>query len=119
VNQHARADGFETTAPVGSFPGNVSPYGAYDMAGNAWEWTQDLHDVEFYGRSPRENPVNNEVGWRRVMRGGSWMYDVPVFLAAHNRSPGRPYIGKEYVGFRCAKDAPRQASAEALSPAAR
>jgi iron(II)-dependent oxidoreductase len=106
VNMHTPEDGFAGTAPVGSFPNNVSPYGAHDMAGNAWEWTQDLHDREFYGRSPRENPVNNEVGWRRIMRGGSWMYDVPFFVTSFNRSPGRAYFRKEYVGFRCAMDPP-------------
>jgi sulfatase modifying factor 1 len=109
VNMHTAKDGFAGTAPVGSFPMNVSPYGAYDMAGNAWEWTQDLHDSGFYARSPRKNPVNNEVGWRRVMRGGSWMYDVPFFVTAFNRSPGRAYFRKEYVGFRCAMDAPPDA----------
>ena len=106
VNMHTAKDGFAGTAPVGSFPMNVSPYGAYDMAGNAWEWTQDLHDRGFYARSPRKNPVNNEVGWRRIMRGGSWMYDVPFFETSFNRSPGRAYFRKEYVGFRCAMDAP-------------
>jgi len=106
VNMHTPDDGFAGTAPVGSFPKNVSPYGAYDMAGNAWEWTQDLHDREFYARSPRKNPLNEEVGWRRIMRGGSWMYDVPFFETSFNRSPGRAYFRKEYVGFRCAMDAP-------------
>ena len=27
-------DGYDTTAPVGSFPDGASPYGALDMAGN-------------------------------------------------------------------------------------
>jgi iron(II)-dependent oxidoreductase len=110
VNMHSADDGFAGTAPVGSFPGNASPYGAYDMAGNAWEWTQDLHDPGFYARSPRENPVNEAAGWRRVMRGGSWMYDVPYFVTTYNRSPGRSYFRKEYVGFRCAKGAPAAAA---------
>ncbi len=35
---NSRRDGFEGTAPVGSFePGAI---GAYDMIGNVWEWTE-------------------------------------------------------------------------------
>ena len=32
------------TTPVGSFPTGVSHYGCHDMAGNAYEWTNDLYD---------------------------------------------------------------------------
>lgn len=108
VNIHQADDGFEFTAPVGSFPENVSPYGAYDMAGNAWEWTWDWASDDYYQKSPRNNPKGPSSGVRRIMRGGSWNYDVPFFVSTHNRSPGRPWIHKKYVGFRCARVVPEQ-----------
>lgn len=39
--QNLLQDGYEGTAPVGSFPPNG--YGLYDMAGNVWEWTTDYY----------------------------------------------------------------------------
>jgi formylglycine-generating enzyme required for sulfatase activity len=45
--------------PVGSFPAGASPYGALDMAGNAWEWVSG-----FYQGNPGQ----------RVIRGGACGY---------------------------------------------
>ncbi|HEX7235918.1 MAG TPA: formylglycine-generating enzyme family protein, partial [Gammaproteobacteria bacterium] len=39
--QNTNEDGYEWTAPVGSFPPNG--YGLYEMAGNVWEWTTDWY----------------------------------------------------------------------------
>jgi formylglycine-generating enzyme len=39
--QNLALDGYERTAPVGSFPPNG--YGLLDMIGNTWEWTADWY----------------------------------------------------------------------------
>jgi len=42
LNFVGKADRFEYTAPVGTFPAGASPFGALDMAGNVSEWTLSL-----------------------------------------------------------------------------
>jgi formylglycine-generating enzyme required for sulfatase activity len=49
--------GVKQTTPVGLFPAGESPTGAYDCAGNVWEWGADWYDKDEDGR---------------VLRGGSW-----------------------------------------------
>jgi formylglycine-generating enzyme required for sulfatase activity len=58
------------TTPVGAYPGNVSPYGALDLAGNAGEWTSSLYRPYPYGADDgREDPAAEGV---RVVRGGAF-----------------------------------------------
>ena len=45
--QNLALDGYERTAPVGSFPPNG--YGLFDMIGNAWEWTADWYTAAARG----------------------------------------------------------------------
>ncbi|MGF3501312.1 MAG: formylglycine-generating enzyme family protein, partial [Candidatus Bathyarchaeia archaeon] len=55
-------DGYASTAPVGSYPGGASPYGALDMAGNVWEWVADWYDRTYYASSPGSNPAGPDWG---------------------------------------------------------
>src|SRR6202043_429763 len=34
--------------PVMSLSSDVSPYGAFDMGANAWEWTSEYYDSQYY-----------------------------------------------------------------------
>lgn len=76
-------DGFEWTAPVGSFPPNG--YQLYDMAGNVWQWTIDfyqehgklehscctLDNPRGASREGSVDPRDPARIARRVMKGGS------------------------------------------------
>ena len=73
----------DSTWEVGQKPDGASPYGAYDMAGNLWEWTDSWYSSdEAY----------------RVLRGGSFNN---FGLASATRSRDRPAIRGSSIGFRC------------------
>ena len=94
-------DGYEDTAPVGSYPQGASPYGALDMAGNVWEWVADWYSSDYYSQSPNTNPQGPSLGTLRLMRGGSWDADGG-FLRTANRYLLNPTDSFDSNGFRCA-----------------
>ncbi len=73
-----------TTTPVGRYPEGATPHGLLDMAGNAWEWMENLY---------REDQP-----WRAV-RGGSWYSSVSSLRCAARVSVNPDYRGI-YWGFR-------------------
>ncbi|MDY7102321.1 MAG: formylglycine-generating enzyme family protein [Actinomycetota bacterium] len=111
--------GFEHTAPVGSFPANG--YGLFDMAGNAWEWTDDWwsdrHPDD--AASPCCVPENPRGGDRetsldpaqpqfrvprKVVKGGSHLC-ADTYCLRYRPAARRPQMidtGMGHVGFRCA-----------------
>ena len=77
------------TQPVGGLTAGASPYGAYDMAGNVWEWTNSWYssDMDY-----------------RVLRGGSFIYDSSYLLSSLRLNVNPGYRGDGYgFGFRCAQ----------------
>ncbi len=91
----------DETTEVGTYPNGASPYGALDMAGNVWEWTNDWYDAEYYTDAPEENPQGPDTGEYRVLRGGSW-FSVARRVRAGVRDRYDPANRIDVYGFRCA-----------------
>jgi formylglycine-generating enzyme required for sulfatase activity len=101
--EHANiADRVGRTVDVGSHPKGLSPYGVHDMSGNAWEWCEDWFNPDYYEVSPKENPKGPEVGFNRVMRGGSWRFRD--LADTTTRWFDAPFATDDQIGFRCASD---------------
>lgn len=107
-------DGYEFTAPVGSFPSNG--YGLVDMAGNVWEWCEDVYDPFAYRRSTGQIPTVNprgeacpgSSGVQRAQRGGSFLCsDTFCFRYRPSARQGcAADTGMSHVGFRCVRSDP-------------
>jgi formylglycine-generating enzyme required for sulfatase activity len=86
---------------VGSYPDGKSPFGAFDMIGNAWEWTST--DLKAY---PNGHISDQTPGELKVIRGGYWGSSAPKATTTFRRgwdARDAP-LGYKNTGFRCAKD---------------
>ena len=90
-------------APVGSYPAGASPFGLMDMAGNVWEWCWDQYENYRETKAVVRTSTGQSESRPRVLRGGSWIYDVPSLVRAAYR--GRDDVSRRdsRVGFRCAR----------------
>ena len=88
-NLTGEEDGFQSTAPVGSFAKFNSPYGACDLAGNLAEWTLDWYAT----------PYHAGMDGFRIVHGGSWM-DLPVACDAVTAPTSLPLKESSIMGFR-------------------
>ena len=97
---HAR-DGFDVTAPVGSFKRDVSPFGVADGAGNVMEWVADWYAEDAYRDTTERNPRGPDHGIFRVLRGGVYT-STGSDIRITSRSRMIPDFRDETIGFRCA-----------------
>ena len=116
---YASGDPFsEGPTPVGFYDGRLHPnppfqttnspsiYGAYDMAGNAWEWVADWYSASYYASAPSTNPLGPVTGTFRGLRGGAWNIATSYLPCARRYYNGPPTLRYEYNGFRCARTGP-------------
>jgi eukaryotic-like serine/threonine-protein kinase len=89
------------TAKVGSFLGDISPYGVMDMAGNVSEWVNDWYRKNYYSNSSLQNPLGPPSGEYRVIRGASWT-TLDVGLRVARRYYSGYLLWNNTHGFRCA-----------------
>ena len=105
-------DPYPATAPVKAFPAGANAL--YGMAGNVWEWCQDVYDARAYATVYRTgaierllNPVPGEYTegkLQRVIRGGSF-FNPLEFLRCTARASGYEQMGASRVGMRLARNA--------------
>jgi len=87
------------TSPVGSFPPN--PFGLYDLAGNVWEWCENIYQSDPVRPNEIITQTEREKKGFRVMKGGSWHYG-PDHCRVIDRHYHKKHLRYDYVGFRIA-----------------
>ena len=111
--QNTRADGYESTAPVGSFKPN--DYGLFDMAGNVWEWTSDWYHTNYFnaqkeasttpynpGGAPEPYNPTNPLAQEKVIKGGSYLCSASYCASYRVSARMATTIDSslEHLGFR-------------------
>ena len=87
---------------VGSFQEGKSPFGAFDMVGNVWEWTASKLTSYPGGSLPATAPDD----WK-VIRGGSFESNRNQATTTYRRSyPERGAPDYSRIGFRCVSGPP-------------
>jgi sulfatase modifying factor 1 len=108
-SENTREDGFNGTAPVGTFPPNG--YGLVDMAGNVWEWCSDWYQPSYPAHDRTPNPQGPESSHdpaepgvpKKVQRGGSFLCcdSYCTRYLPGTRGKGAIDSGASHLGFRC------------------
>jgi len=101
-NVTSRGCGYDRTWQVCSKSRGNTAQGLCDMAGNVWEWVQDLNHDGYIGAPSDGSAWGEPGGNKRIIRGGAWHSKAKHVRAAF-RSNTSPGTSRDYLGFRVAK----------------
>jgi sulfatase modifying factor 1 len=96
------AKGTRVMEPVMSLPTDVSAYGAFDLGANAWEWTSEFYDSQYYKSSQFRNVVNDPPGPKESK---TKIFSITVKGGSKSgiltwREGKKPESREPYLGFR-------------------
>ncbi len=114
ANLGGRADGYEATAPVGSFPLDRSPFGVHDGFGNLMEWVTDWYEEQAALLNEVQEATFADRGGYKTLRGAGYT-SYGNDLRITGRSFMVPDFRDETIGFRCAKSEPEKKRVQTLS----
>jgi formylglycine-generating enzyme required for sulfatase activity len=107
-------DGYSQSSPAGTYPPNT--LGLHDMTGNLWEWVQDNYDGSAYLSGRVTNPMMEDKGPTRVIRGGSFTSSPGISRCTDRRDMGAETRYFD-VGFRVVRiDVPPKKTAQSSRP---
>ncbi len=115
---NVRETGVGGTSAVGAFPAGVSPFGAFDMLGNVWEWTTTLYGERDIKRNEYKSvyryPYTPDDGRERLdapdeftrgLRGSSFGPELARCATRRRRGPDH---WSNSLGFRVVVSPPRK-----------
>ena len=100
-------DGFAENAPVATYPAGASWTGAFDLAGNVWEWVEDWYTD--YTTEAQTNPHGPPSGDYKIIRGGCYANGADGVRSAYRFAGGgdiSPTFRHPNIGFRCVLSGP-------------
>ncbi len=99
VFSHDRCNVGDRPIAVGQYQNGISPWGAYDMAGNVGEWTATAYEP-----NPLESYFFTGRYGQPIIKGGSWDDNSKSCRSSARDTRRSPAYRSTTVGFRCVSD---------------